>query len=97
MCWMQAALAKVVADPEEARACLRPALLAQMAALRMQLVLDIREPQLVQLLRVRPVAAQHAVIISFNLCHAAGSCVGHMECSCICCAMQHALPACIML
>ncbi len=50
---LQAALARAVADPGEVRACLRPVWLSQLAASRMQQVLDIREPQLVQLLQVR--------------------------------------------
>lgn len=51
---MQAAVATAVTAPAEARACLRPAFLAQLAATRMQQALDVREPLLVQLLRVRP-------------------------------------------
>ncbi len=51
---VQAAVARAVTDPGEARACLRPAFLSQLAATRMQRALDIKEPLLVQLLRVRP-------------------------------------------
>ena len=50
---MQAAVAAAVTAPDEARACLRPAFLAQLAASRMQQALDVRGPLLVQVLRVR--------------------------------------------
>lgn len=43
----------MVAEPGEVRACIQPAFLSQLAATRMQQVLDIKEPQLMQLLRVR--------------------------------------------
>ncbi|EIE26081.1 hypothetical protein COCSUDRAFT_46483 [Coccomyxa subellipsoidea C-169] len=63
---VKAALARAVADPGEVRACLRPVWLSQLAASRMQQVLDIREPQLVQLLRV--LVASHKAWLKLQRC-----------------------------
>ncbi|BDA44366.1 hypothetical protein COCOBI_05-5500 [Coccomyxa sp. Obi] len=63
---VKAAVATVVTDPGQARACLRPALLGQLAATRMQQALDIREPLLVQLLRV--LMASHKAWLKLQRC-----------------------------
>ncbi|CAL8470326.1 g9868 [Coccomyxa elongata] len=63
---VKAAVATAVTDPGEARACLRPAFLSQLAAMRMQQALDIREPLLVQLLRV--LIASHKAWLKLQRC-----------------------------
>lgn len=49
---VQAALGKIVCEPSEVQGLIQAGYLSQLAATRMHEALDIKEPQLVQLLRV---------------------------------------------